>query len=56
MDMVMINYCVTVLYYLITAFFFLAVVRNFVSTKNIQEALLYGIIMIPFVLRILRLK
>ena len=56
MDMVMINYCVTVLYYLITAFFFLAVVRNFVSTKNIEEAILYGIIMIPFALRSLRLK
>jgi len=56
MDMVMINSFVTVLYYLITAFFFLAVVRNFISTKNVQEALLYGIIMIPFVLRILRLK
>jgi len=56
MDMVMINSFVTVLYYLITAFFFLAVVRNFISTKNVQEALLYGIIMIPFLLRILRLK
>jgi hypothetical protein len=56
MDMVIINSFVTVLYYLITAFFFLAVLRNFLSTKNIQEALLYGIIMIPFVLRILRLK
>jgi len=56
MDMVMINSFITVLYYLITAFFFLAVIKNFVSTKNIQEAILYGIIMIPFVLRILRLK
>lgn len=56
MDMVITNSFVTVLYYLITAFFFLAVLRNFLSTKNIQEALLYGIIMIPFVLRILRLK
>ena len=56
MDMVMINSFVTVLYYLITAFFFLALVRNFISTKNVQEALLYGIIMSPFLLRILRLK
>lgn len=54
--MVMINSIITMLYYAITLFFLLVLVRNFKRTKNSQEALLYCIIMIPFVLRILRIK
>jgi uncharacterized membrane protein (DUF485 family) len=56
MDMIMVNSVVMVLYYFITAFFLLALAKNFLATKSIQEAVLYGIIMIPFVLRLLRLK
>lgn len=56
MDMVMINNAVMWLYYAIAAFFFVAVLVNFVKTKNPQNAVLYCIIMMPFVLRLLRLK
>lgn len=56
MDLVIINNAVMVLYYLISVFFLIAVVRNFVKTKDPQEAVLYTIVMMPFVLRILRLK
>ena len=55
-DMLMIHSVVMILYYLIAAFFLLAIVRNFIATRDIQEALLYAVVMIPFVLRLLRLK
>lgn len=51
-----INSIVTVACYLSTAFFLAAIVKVFIKTRNIQDAILYSIIMIPFVLRILRLK
>lgn len=56
MSLVTLNNLVMVLYYVMSAFFLIAVVRNFVKTRDPQEAILYGIIMMPFVLRILRLK
>jgi len=45
-----------VCYYLIAIFFLIAIVRAFIKTRNAQEAIMYTMIMIPFVLRILRLK
>ncbi|MGI6076029.1 MAG: hypothetical protein ACOYD9_06670 [Pyramidobacter sp.] len=54
--MIMLNTAVMWLYYAIAAFFLIAVVLNFVRTKDAQKAVLYGIIMMPFVLRLLRLK
>ena len=56
MDMVLINNAEMWLYYAIAAFFLVAVVVNFVKTKDPQNAVLYCIVMMPFVLRILRLK
>lgn len=50
------NLIVTAGYYLIAAFFLFAIIKAFVKTRNMQEAILYSIIMVPFVLRILRLK
>ena len=54
--MVMINSIVTMLYYAISLFFLFILVRNFRKTRDPQEAILYCVIMIPFVLRILRVK
>lgn len=51
-----INLIITISYYLISAFFLLAIVRNFVRSRKAQEIILYGVMMIPFVLRLLRLK
>lgn len=51
-----INAIITVLYYLISAFFLYAIIRNFIKTKKVQEAILYGIIAITFILRLTRLK
>lgn len=50
------NTALTVCTYAVTLFFLIAVVRTFIKTKNKQDALVYCVIMIPFVLRLLRLK
>jgi hypothetical protein len=47
---------VTVLYYLMTAFIAVLLVRNFLKRKSWQEEALYIIVLIPFLLRLLRLK
>ena len=51
-----INTALTVCTYIVTLFFLVAIVRAFIKTKNIQNSLVYCVIMIPFVLRLLRLK
>ena len=47
---------VTILYYLLTAFVAALLVWNFLRRKNWQEEVLYVIVLIPFLLRVLRLK
>jgi len=47
---------VTALYYLLTAFIAVLLVWNFLKRKNWQEEALYIIVLIPFLLRLLRLK
>jgi hypothetical protein len=47
---------VTVLYYLLTAYIAGLLVWNFLRRKKWQEEVLYIIILIPFLLRLLRLK
>ncbi|MDO4266655.1 MAG: hypothetical protein Q4C63_09380 [Eubacteriales bacterium] len=54
--LVTVNFIITCLYYVIALFFLIAIIRVFVKSKNPQDAILYCLIMIPFVLRILRLK
>lgn len=50
------NLIVTVAYYFCAVFFLAVTVKVFVKTKKIQDAIIYSVIMIPFILRILRLK
>ena len=50
------NTIVTVLYYLLTAYVAVLLVANFLKNKKWQEEILYIIVLIPFVLRLLRLK
>lgn len=54
--LVLINTFITICTYAVTLFFLVSIVRTFLKTKNIQDALVYCVIMIPFVLRLLRLK
>jgi uncharacterized membrane protein len=50
------NLLVTVLYYLMTAFIAVLLVRNFLKRENWQDEALTLIVLIPFLLRLLRLK
>lgn len=47
---------ITLLYYLITGYVAFLIIWNFVRSKRWQEELLYIIILMPFLLRLLRLK
>jgi hypothetical protein len=47
---------VTVLYYVLTAYVAVLLVWNFIRRKRWQEEVLYLIVLIPFLLRLLRLK
>jgi hypothetical protein len=50
------NTVVTILYYLLTAYVAVLLVGNFLKIKKWQDEVLYIIVLIPFVLRLLRLK
>jgi hypothetical protein len=50
------NTIVTVLYYLLTAYIAVLLVADFLKNKKWQDEVLYIIVLIPFVLRLLRLK
>jgi len=47
---------VTILYYLMVAFFSICFIWNFRKSKNSQEEVLYLIVLVPFLLRLFRLK
>ena len=47
---------IMVLYYVITAFFGAVLLWNFVKSRDVQKAILYLVILAPFVLRVFRLK
>lgn len=47
---------ITILYYILTAFIASLIIWNFIKSKKWQEEALYIIILIPFLLRLLRLK
>jgi hypothetical protein len=47
---------ITFLYYALTAFIAVLLVWNFIDRKKWQEEVLYVIVLLPFLLRLLRLK
>ncbi len=47
---------ITLLYYLMTAAVAVLIVWNFLKRKKWQEEVLYVIVLMPFLLRLLRLK
>ena len=54
--MVMIQAAVSVLYYLLVAFVAGLMIWNFRRSKKWEEEVLYVIVLIPFLLRLFRLK
>ncbi|MCI4444589.1 MAG: hypothetical protein JHC32_01005 [Candidatus Aminicenantes bacterium] len=47
---------ITMLYYLMVAFFSVCFIFNFKKSKNWQQEVLYLIVLLPFLLRLFRLK
>ena len=47
---------IMVVYHIMTAFFAAVLFWNFVKSRDVQKAILYLVILMPFVLRVFRLK
>jgi hypothetical protein len=54
--MVLLQSVITILYYLLLAYIVVLLVRNFARSRKWEEEVLYVIVLIPFLLRIFRLK
>ena len=50
------NLAVSILYYALTALTAFLLIHNFLKSKKWQDELLYLIVLIPFLLRLMRLK
>jgi hypothetical protein len=47
---------ITILYYLLIAYIAFLIIRNLLKSKKWEEEILYIIILMPFLLRLFRLK
>ena len=47
---------ITVIYYLLVAYVSVIIVYNLIKTKSFQKEVLYVIVLLPFLLRLFRLK
>ncbi len=54
--MTTINLVIMIIYHIISAFVALVLIWSIIKTKDVQEAILYCIILIPFTLRVLHIK
>jgi len=54
--MVLLQSVVTILYYLLVAYVVVLLVWNFARSKKWEEEVLYVIVLVPFLLRLFRLK
>ena len=54
--MTIINTVIMIIYHLISAVIAILLLRSIWKTKDIQEAILYCVILIPFVLRTFHIK
>lgn len=54
--MVLLGTIITVIYYLLVAFIAFLIIRNLIRTRSWEKEVLYIVILIPFLLRLFRLK
>jgi hypothetical protein len=47
---------ITIIYYCVVAYVVVILIWNFIRTRKWQEEVLYVIVLLPFILRLLRLK
>ena len=50
------NILISIIYYILIGYIVLLIIYNLVKSKNWKEEILYIIILIPFILRLFRLK
>ena len=54
--MTTINLLIIIIYHIISAFVAFVLIWSIIKTKDVQEAILYCIILIPFTLRVFHIK
>ncbi len=54
--MVVLSSIVTVIYYLLVAYIVFIIVRNLIRTREWEKEILYIVVLLPFLLRLFRLK
>jgi len=54
--MTTINLVIMIIYHIISAFVAFVLIWGIIKTKDVQEAILYCIILIPFTLRVFHIK
>jgi len=54
--MVMLGGIVTIIYYVLVAFIVVLMIRNLLRTKRWEQEVLYVVVLLPFLLRLFRLK
>jgi hypothetical protein len=54
--MVLLQAIVTIIYYLLVAYIAVILIWNLIKTRRWQEEVLYVVVLIPFLLRLFRLK
>ncbi len=54
--MVFLGTVITIIYYLLVAYLVVIMIRNLIRTKSWEKEILYVVVLIPFLLRLLRLK
>jgi hypothetical protein len=54
--MTIINTIIMIIYHMLSATIAILLLRSIWKTKDIQEAILYCVILIPFVLRVVHIK
>ncbi len=54
--MVLLGGIVTIIYYVLVAFIVFIMIRNLIRTKHWETEALYIVVLVPFLLRLFRLK
>ena len=54
--MVFLGTVITIIYYLLVAYLVVIMIRNLIRTKSWEKEILYVVVLIPFLLRLFRLK
>ena len=54
--MILLGGVVTVIYYILVAYIAFLLIRNLIKAKHWEQEVLYAVVLLPFLLRLFRLK